>query len=138
MKSKLLLLISAAALCAAAYTPVRPLSRLKEQDPAKIVERAPEGAQVTLPARYWRGQAERIDNLASITNALSNGQIILQAQLRELAARYSAATNSLDGAERRAQRLDAFRDYLVEQRDKAALPTTRALYQALIDRIDQQ
>ena len=46
------------------------------------------------------------------------------------------ATNAFASAEARAERLDRLRDYLVEQKDKAILPSTKAIYQALIDRID--
>ena len=41
-------------------------------------------------------------------------------------------------AEARAEALDKLRDWLVEQRDKALLPTTKAIYQAIIDRIDEK
>ena len=60
----------------------------------------------------------------------------VQAKLEELRTAYAAATNSLFNAEARAARLDALRAHLVEQRDKAVLSTTKAIYQALIDRID--
>ena len=143
---------------ALAYTPVRPLSRLKAQDPVEIIARAPEAAQVTLPVRYYRGQAAEIGDLASITNALTLGQLLLQKQLREVTAAYTVATNDLAAAirdrdwyhaeydrqaaaaaaaEARAARLDALRAWLVECRDAATLPTTKALYQAIIDRIDE-
>ena len=60
----------------------------------------------------------------------------VQAKLEELRKSYAAATNSLLNAEARAARLDALRAYLVEQRDKAVLSTTKAVCQAIIDRID--
>lgn len=60
----------------------------------------------------------------------------VQAKLEELRTAYAAATNSLLNAEARAARLNALRAYLVEQRDKAVLSTTKAVYQAIIDRID--
>ena len=60
----------------------------------------------------------------------------LQALAEQLRVDYAAAINRTALAEARAARLDALRSYLVEQRDKAALPTTKAIYQALIDRID--
>ena len=41
-------------------------------------------------------------------------------------------------AEARAERLDRLREWLVEQRDKSLLPTTKAIYQAIIDRIDER
>lgn len=140
MKSRTLLATSAtlATLACAAFTPIRPLSSLGEQDAEHIVARAPVSAQVTVPRRFVTGKNDAISTLTSLTNALTNGQIVLQGQLREVTLKYISATNDLDYAERRAQRLDSFRDYLVEQRDKATLPSTKALYQALIDRIDQQ
>lgn len=35
-----------------------------------------------------------------------------------------------------ARRLDALRAYLIQKRDEAKLPTTKAIYQSLIDNID--
>ena len=67
------------------------------------------------------------DAYASATNSL--------AQLR---VDYANATNRAEIAEARAARLDSLRDYLVELRDKAMLPTTKSIYQALIDRIDEK
>ena len=60
----------------------------------------------------------------------------LQAKLAEMRTAYAAATNRLLSAEARAARLDALRAHLVEKRDAAALATTKAIYQALIDRVD--
>ena len=48
------------------------------------------------------------------------------------------ATNRAEIAEARAARLGSLRDYLVELRDKAPLLTTKSIYQALIDRIDEK
>lgn len=62
------------------------------------------------------------------------------AELREIASqwqdRWSQATNRADIAEAKVARMEAFKAWLVEQRDKAALPTTKALYQAIIDRLE--
>ena len=62
------------------------------------------------------------------------------AELREIAAqwqdRWSQATNRADIAEAKVARMEAFKAWLVEQRDKAALPTTKALYQAIIDTLE--
>ena len=62
------------------------------------------------------------------------------AELREIASqwqdRWSQATNRADIAEAKVARMEAFKAWLVEQRDKAALPTTKALYQALIDKLE--
>ena len=135
---------------ALASTPVRPLSKLKEQDPAEIVKRAPAAAQVTLPVRYYRAQDEKID-------ALTLGQLMLQRKLSDVTAAYTTATNDLASArserdwyhaeydraaaaaaeaEARAARLDALREWLVARRDAVTLPSTKAIYQAIIDRID--
>ena len=103
-----------------AFTPIRPLAQLKEQDPAKIIAAAPEHAEITLPARYWRKQDAEVRSLTSLTNALTNGQLLLQARLAEAQNRQAA-----------------LRERLVEARDAAALPTTKALYQAIIDWLDQ-
>lgn len=78
---------------------------------------------------------------AVVTNALHNiaGTIQnnpLQGRIAELAAQYSAAVERATSAEARAARLDALRSWLVEQRDKALLETTRKIYQAIIDRLD--
>lgn len=63
------------------------------------------------------------------------------AELREIAAqwqdRWSQATNRADIAEAKVARMEAFKAWLVEQRDKAALPTTKALYQAIIDKLEE-
>lgn len=60
----------------------------------------------------------------------------LQGRIAELTARYSAAIERATSAEARAERLDRLRDWLVEQRDKALLPTTKAIYQAILDRLE--
>ena len=59
-------------------------------------------------------------SLTSLTNALTNGQLLLQARLAEAQNRQAA-----------------LRERLVEARDAAALPTTKALYQSIIDWLDQ-
>lgn len=147
------LVCSALALCAASgYTPVRPLSQLKEQNPDAIVELAPTNAQLVLPSRYVKSMRGEIAILSAMTNALWNGQVLLQAKLQESVAARAALAESLTEAQAsveewreaydreaaRAARLDALRAWLVEQRDKAALPSTKAIYQALIDKIDKQ
>lgn len=71
-------------------------------------------------------EIRRLDNLAS---NFSNAWAVAEYEV-------SVFSNRWNTAEARAARLDALRTYLVEQRDKAALPTTKAIYQAIIDRID--
>lgn len=49
---------------------------------------------------------------------------------------FASATNLTALAEARAARADALKAWLVEQRDKAVLSTTKAIYQAIIDRLE--
>ena len=80
----------------------------------------------------------------SVTNrTLSAALQTTTALANEYADAYAGATNRIaeimrdyTSATNRAARLDNLRVHLVEQRDKAVLPTTKAIYQALIDRID--
>ena len=67
--------------------------------------------------------------LHSITGTVQNNP--LQGRIAELLERATSA-------EARAERLDRLRDWLVEQRDKALLPTTKAIYQAIIDKLDER
>ena len=108
-------------------------------------------------ARVLLDLHDRAEGLASVSNALAKAVARIGHERDEAAERaneyaeaYASATNSIAAlriyyteatnrtaiAEARAARLDAFRAYLVEQRDNARLQTTKALYQALIDRID--
>ena len=74
--------------------------------------------------------------LHQIQGAVQNNP--LQGRIAELTAQYSAAIERATSAEARAARLDALRSWLVEQRDKAILSTTKAIYQAIIDKIDEK
>lgn len=60
----------------------------------------------------------------------------LQDRIAELNGRVAELLERATSAEARAARLDRLRDWLVEQRDKTPLPVTKAIYQAIIDRID--
>ena len=62
----------------------------------------------------------------------------LQNRIAELDATWRAAVERATSAEARAERLDRLRDWLAEQRDKALLPTTKAIYQAIIDKLDER
>lgn len=82
--------------------------------------------------------AEAYDSATNAFNSATN-------YIAELQVGYISATNRAaiaEAAERvaeaRAARLDVLREYLVEQRDKAILPSTKAIYQALIDKIDEK
>jgi hypothetical protein len=62
----------------------------------------------------------------------------LAEQLREAAEQWqAAATNAQARVERVTAALDEKRDEYVQKRDAAALPTTKAIYQAFIDAIDR-
>jgi len=74
--------------------------------------------------------------LHSISGAMQDNP--LQGRIAELTAQYQAAIERATSAEARAARLDALRAWLVEQRDKAPLQTMKAIYQAIIDRIDEK
>lgn len=74
--------------------------------------------------------------LHSISGAMQDNP--LQGRIAELTAQYQAAIERATSAEARAARLDALRAWLVEQRDKTPLQTMKAIYQAIIDRIDQK
>lgn len=71
-----------------------------------------------------------------VTNALHN--ITGTVQNNPLQGRIAELLERATSAEARAARLDALKAWLEEQRDKAVLPTTKAVYQAIIDRIDEK
>ena len=89
---------------------------------------------------YWnRNGKPDTKGPAVVTNAL---QKIVGAEQRnaiqELAERWhAAATNATARVERVSAALDERRAEYVEKRDAAALPTTKAIYQAFIDAIDR-
>ena len=62
----------------------------------------------------------------------------LQDRIAALNGRVTELLERATSAEARAERLDRLRNWLVEQRDKVLLPTTKAIYQAIIDRIDER
>lgn len=61
----------------------------------------------------------------------------LQARVAELSEQYQAAIQRATSAEARAARADALKTWLEEQRDKAALPTTKAIYQAILNKLEE-
>ena len=80
-----------------------------------------------------RVEIRRLDILAS---AYSNAWTNAEFEASDFSNRWNVAESRATLNEARAERLDALRTYLVEQRDRAVLATTKAIYQALIDRID--
>ena len=73
---------------------------------------------------------------AVVTNVLQ--QVQGAVQNNPLQGRIAGLLERATSAEARAARLDRLRDWLIEQRDKAVLPTTKAIYQAIIDKIDEK
>ena len=96
----------------------------------------------TLPGyviTYWhRNGAPDTKGPAVVTNALR--KIVGKEQknpVQELAERWqAAATNAAARVERISAALDERRAEYVAKRDAATLPTTKAIYQAFIDAID--
>lgn len=62
----------------------------------------------------------------------------LQDRITELNGRVAELLERATSAEARAERLDRLRDWLVEQRDKAPLQTVKAIYQAIINKLDER
>lgn len=80
---------------------------------------------------------------AVVTNVLHQIQGVaqdnpLQARLAEVAEQYREAVERYTSAEARAARLNALKTWLEEQRDKSVLPTTKAIYQAILDRLEAE
>ena len=53
-------------------------------------------------------------------------------------ADYTSLSNRAAIAEAKVERTELFKAWLVEQRDKALLPTTKAIYQAILDRLEAE
>ena len=76
-----------------------------------------------------KGPAVVTNVLQQVQGAVQNNP--LQGRIAELLERATSA-------EARAARLDRLRDWLVEQRDKSPLQTVKAIYQAIINKIDEK
>lgn len=70
------------------------------------------------------------------TNTFEQRLAEARAQAEELREKWQAALERATTAEAKAAKADAVKAWLVEQRDKAALPTTKAIYQAIIDKME--
>ena len=81
-----------------------------------------------------KGPAVVTNVLHSIAGTVQNNP--LQGRIAELTEQCSAAIERATSAEARAARLDALRTWLEERRDKSPLQTTKAIYQAIIDKLD--
>jgi hypothetical protein len=71
-----------------------------------------------------------------VTNALHN--ITGTVQNNPLQGRIAELLERATSAEARAERADRLKTWLEEQRDKALLDSTKKLYQAIIDRLDER
>ena len=83
-----------------------------------------------------KGPAVVTNVLHSIVGTVQSNP--LQDRIAALDGRVSELLERATSAEARAERLDRLRDWLVEQRDKALLSTTKAIYQAIIDKLDER
>lgn len=87
---------------------------------------------------------DRIDNLlVQVTNltfrisSLDLQITNLSTQVTNLNIRAAAAEARASIAEARVERAERFRSWLIEQRDKTPLQTVKAIYQAIIDKLDE-
>lgn len=62
----------------------------------------------------------------------------LQDRIAALNGRVTELLERATSAEARAERLDRLRDWLVEQRDKSPLQTVKAIYQAILNKLDER
>jgi len=74
--------------------------------------------------------------LHSIAGAVQSNP--LQDRIAALNGRVTELLERATSAEARAERLDRLRDWLVEQRDKSPLQTVKAIYQAIINKLDER
>lgn len=98
----------------------------------------------------WLETLGKTNDFAALSHRLQGDNFALtetnrtqRVEIRRLDALASSYSNAWKRAEfkarsleERAARLDALRAYLIQKRDEAKLPTTKAIYQSLIDRID--
>lgn len=92
---------------------------------------------------WYRGGKPDTLAPAVVTNILHNisGSVQsnpLQDRITELNGRVAELLERATSAEARAERLDKLRDWLVEQRDKSPLQTVKAIYQAIINKLDER
>lgn len=86
-------------------------------------------AVVTNVLKHITGREQR--------NPIQEAAERIRKQAEEWMSRATSAEARAARAETRAAALDRLREWLVEQRDKALLPTTKAIYQAIIDKLDE-
>jgi hypothetical protein len=83
---------------------------------------------------WYRNGKPDTQGPAVVTNVLH--RITGTIQDNPLQSRIAALIERATSAEARAARLNRLKDWLAEQRDKALLPTTKAIYQAILDRME--
>lgn len=153
MKRIVFSLVAIAAIAAFGMTETerRHLRMLAERPRCEARERVVIGGTTNIVETWRRGGYEWKQ-----TNAVRRVIGIVQrntfeerlAEMRTLAEQWrtewQSATNSVAAAEARATiaearaaRAEALKAWLVEQRDKAVLPSTKAIYQAIIDRMEE-
>lgn len=106
---------------------------LSLHDRAETLERAT-NALAKVAARI---EAER-DTAAERAREYADAYAETTNRLALLSLDFAAATNRTTIAEAKVARMEAFKAWLVEQRDNARLSTTKAIYQAIIDKIDEK
>ncbi len=86
----------------------------------------------------------RLDTKAPpvVTNVLHNISGLmqsnpLQARIAELSEQYQTAIQRATSAEARAARADALKAWLIEQRGQSPLQTTKAIYQAILNKLEE-
>lgn len=107
------------------------------------VSRDTESVPGSVITTWYRNGRPDTKGPSVVTNVLHNiaGTIQnnpLQGRIAELTAQYRAAIERATSAEARAARLDALKTWLEEQRDKSPLQTVKAIYQAIIDKLDER
>jgi hypothetical protein len=81
----------------------------------------------TRDSETWRTKYD------SLTNEIHE----VRSHLEDLGKAHREATDALVATQQKAERLDAVREFLVSLRDKSLLPTTKAIYNSIIDKIDE-
>lgn len=100
------------------------------------VSRDTESVPGSVITTWYRNGRPDTKGPSVVTNVLHN--IAGAVQSNPLQGRIAELLERATSAEARAARLDRLRDWLVEQRDKSPLQTVKAIYQAIINKIDEK
>ena len=84
-------------------------------------------------------KSERLNTAVAVQRAQEYADAYADATNRaaSVLALFTAATNRAAVAEAKVARTEAFKAWLAGQRDNAMLPSTKAIYQAIIDRLEE-